>query len=206
MSLLFRVKVEPEDKKPTLFEPQGLPGSMDRTRERMRVWGGPWRQRTRGQDWGPWRTDFEDTASRFRERLKGFDNVGDVGVIEAQNAGLIIVRKMEIVEVDFPSFPATCTDRVKDLVHELWTEFPQLESWGIYNCRKIDGSSRWSEHSWGDAIDPHSGTTYMDRAVAWGKRNAERLHITRILWRVSGHWDHSHWDMDPDHSSTPPCT
>lgn len=113
-----------------------------------------------------------------------------------------------------PAPPSTATSRVKAVWRFVFTWFPQAASLGVYNCRPISGSTKWSEHAWADALDltdPETAKTgkpspYTDQVVAAIRHRADQLHVTRVLWRDGGAHDrHAHVDLDPDHSGTPPC-
>ncbi|MCX5790011.1 MAG: hypothetical protein NTX64_16135 [Elusimicrobia bacterium] len=107
-----------------------------------------------------------------------------------------------------------------DLLHAAaWKAFPDLESWGICNCRHIAGSSSWSQHSWCNAEDLHrdiKGLGYkrsMDPVAEWLHANRSRYGIENIVWRrdpkcdepTYDHCDHIHVDMVPNRKGTPPC-
>lgn len=113
-----------------------------------------------------------------------------------------------------PAPPSTATSRVKAVWRFVYTWFPHAATLGIYNCRKIAGSSSWSEHAWADAWDITDHDTsasgkpsnYMDAIVAAIRHRQGELHVTRVLWRDGGvHDRHAHVDLDPDHGGSPPC-
>lgn len=86
---------------------------------------------------------------------------------------------------------------------------------GRWNCRKISGSSRWSEHAWGNGLDiTRAGFGYsedeehqalLDETYAWLDGNRRNLSIRQILWRVRDHYNHIHVDFWPKGYGTPPC-
>ncbi len=90
---------------------------------------------------------------------------------------------------------------------------------GQYNRRPIAGTSRWSEHSWGNALDIHvrAGRTPVsltaksrqekangDEINAWLNEHREELGIRVLLWWVRSHYDHIHVDFWPRGYGTPP--
>lgn len=85
---------------------------------------------------------------------------------------------------------------------------------GQYNRRKISGSSSWSQHSWGNAIDIHvsSGKAVgVERAngdaiAAFLRENQHKFGIRYILWWRANHYDHIHVDMWPKGIYTPPLS
>jgi hypothetical protein len=207
MAKLYRVSFKAEGDKQAgdWFAPQGLGAAMDRVKSRMKKWDGPYRQRDRGDDWGPPKP-FNDAASSYRGALEK-NNVGDIRIITGKDTSAVVMtRKVEVVDVDYPDISSNATPAVKNLIKPLWDEYPQLASWGVFNCRRISGSSSWSQHAWADAIDLHAPTmAYGDQVNRWLNANKGRFNLTRVLWRVAGHYDHLHVDFDPDRSGTPPC-
>ena len=101
----------------------------------------------------------------------------------------------------------------------VWAAFPDLESWGMCNRRRISGSSTWSQHAWCNAEDLHrdlNGKSYkasMDPVARWLEANRARYDIQYIIWRrdpkcddmTNDHCNHIHVDMKPSGNGTPPC-
>ena len=210
MAVQYRlnVKWKADNKLGDWFKPDGLGAVMDRVKDVSKRWEGPYKQRNWGDKdgWGQERT-WNEAMKRFRTAL-GNNEVGDVRAITPNTPKdtFLAVRKVSVIEVDFPSISSNATPRAKAIVKPLWAAFPQLHYLGCYNCRHIAGSSSWSEHSWADAIDiGPPNMAYGDKVYRWLMNNKGRFDITRVLWRVSGHFDHLHIDFDPDHSGTPPC-
>lgn len=206
MAVLYRVsfKLASDKTLGSWFPAQGLGAAMERVTNRMNKQDGPWRQRDRGEPWGRPRS-FQDARERYRLALEN-NEIGDIRIMVDTQDAAIATRKVHIVEVDFPTISSNATARAKAIVVPLWTEFPSLQYWGCYNCRHIAGSSSWSEHAWADAVDVHPPTmAYGDRVYHWLMAHKAEFGITRVLWRVTGHFDHLHIDFDPDHSGTPPC-
>ena len=96
-------------------------------------------------------------------------------------------------------------------------KFPGMR-FGRVNCRKISGSSVWSQHSWNNARDlypprsiPYLSSNdgeyrrYLDEVWAFLVENQEDLNIRVRLWQVKNHYNHIHVDMWPRGWSTPPC-
>jgi hypothetical protein len=112
---------------------------------------------------------------------------------------------------------------------------PYIARAGVYNCRPIAGSSSWSQHSWGNAVDLFPklpiGDDAADRrriaaaVVAQAKHRTlanrgRRLavaevidHSGRTIWTPSQGWhpytgttgDHVHVSGAPLRTGTPPC-
>lgn len=105
------------------------------------------------------------------------------------------------------------TKRVKRVWHHTYKWFPHAVNLGVFNCRRIAGSTTFSQHAWADAWDvasPQSAKTlqpdrYLDAIVAHLRSREAKLAITRILYRVPNHGSHGHVDVDPERRGTPPC-
>ena len=94
--------------------------------------------------------------------------------------------------------------------------FPDAQ-FGVTNCRKISGSSSWSQHSWSGANDiTHKDHGYssnpthqvwLRELVDWLRDKMELLSLKSILGPDynSAHADHVHADHWPKGYSTPPC-
>lgn len=158
--------------------------------------------------------------------------IGDVIIVEGvdpfgkpEGAWLIrIVRKdpKPPVPVNLGAIQPASTignNRV-DLMHgAVWKQFPDLESWGICNCRKIAQSTSWSQHAYCNGEDLHrdvKGQSYqqsMDPIARWLYANREALSIEHIIWRrdtkcddpTYDHCNHIHVDMKPNGTGTPAC-
>ena len=82
---------------------------------------------------------------------------------------------------------------------------------GRINCRKISGSSTYSQHAWNNARDIYAPTDYPDPASwvdqihAFLKDNFKELNLRLVLWRVKDHYGHLHADLWPSGYGTPPC-
>ncbi len=84
---------------------------------------------------------------------------------------------------------------------------------GVYNRRKISGTSTWSQHSWANALDLYMVTIEEgDQLYAWLRARRRELGIRVLLWRVDNHWNappprrHIHADFWPKGIGTPPLT
>lgn len=113
-----------------------------------------------------------------------------------------------------PAPPSVATRRVRSVWRFVYSWFPRAVSLGVYNCRRIAGSSSWSQHAWADAWDVTDEETvktrrpspYTDAIVHEISVQAGHLHITRVLWADGGaHDTHAHVDVEPERTGTPPC-
>ncbi len=105
----------------------------------------------------------------------------------------------------------------------------------VFNCRKMSGSSSWSQHAWGNAADliprpPSSDDDKQRDAIAHNvvRQATERTianrgrrlavehvidHDARRIWTRGTGWhtytrptgDHVHVDFTPNRTGTPPC-
>lgn len=96
------------------------------------------------------------------------------------------------------------TPNINTIIDWVRSEYPDLPRIQTTNCRKIAGSSTWSQHSWANAadifVDPETGNELKPRLI-------EKFgpHIKVILWQVPNHYDHIHVDTWPTGVGTPPC-
>lgn len=90
--------------------------------------------------------------------------------------------------------------RVRDELLAKWGA--QISHIGVTNCRRIAGSSTWSQHAWSNALDIHTSddTGSIIAAVLRNDPNSKT-----VLWHVPGHFDHVHVDFWPTGHGTPPC-
>lgn len=83
---------------------------------------------------------------------------------------------------------------------------------GVYNRRKIAGTTTWSQHAWGNAEDIGVAVGSRgpggpgDQLAAWlrAERRAGNLPVGLILWRVRNHFGHLHIEGVPKMTGTPP--
>jgi hypothetical protein len=102
------------------------------------------------------------------------------GVVKAEH---VVVREIDRATGD------------AELVHALieYQFGAGIDFGGIYNCRRIDGSSSWSVHAWGDAVDetPNGRGITNDGLTDWNCRMAregdDMMPVVRILGSKNGH-------------------
>ena len=97
------------------------------------------------------------------------------------------------------------TPNINSIIEWVRSEYPDLPRIQTTNCRRISGSSTWSQHSWANAADifpvtKDQGDTIYARLLSHFGR-----HIKVILWQVRDHFDHIHVDTWPTGIGTPPC-
>ena len=97
---------------------------------------------------------------------------------------------------------------------ELQERFPELRA-GRCNCRKISGTSTYSQHSWCNALDIyHKDWGYstnpihqqwLDTVYDFIEAYREELSIRVRIWRKRDHFNHIHIDGWPKGYATPSC-
>ena len=140
--------------------------------------------------------------------------------------------------MSFPVFSTSVeTDAIKRIVRVVQrTKVAKRIAQGqVFSCRKIAGSSTWSQHAWGNAVDlfpkgdieAHAAIRKaIANTVVWQATHrtvANRMqrldvaevinHDARTIWTPSGGWrtysgstgDHVHVSGSPLKSGTPPC-
>lgn len=103
------------------------------------------------------------------------------------------------------------TPAVNKAIEELVRQFPNIR-FGIYNRRKISGSTSWSQHSWPNALDivftsygdtSEAHQARLDDVYEWLRNRWVHFNIRTLLWRRSRHYDHIHIDFWPKGHGTP---
>lgn len=109
------------------------------------------------------------------------------------------------------------TAAIKQVVAYVYDKYPRATNLGIYNCKKIQGSDSWSQHSWANALDIGGNEAYLNEIAAdlLGQARSKKLPIAQILWQkeniltggsVYDHEDHIHISASPMFTGTPPCS
>jgi hypothetical protein len=82
--------------------------------------------------------------------------------------------------------------------------WPGLRFGGIYNRRFIKGTSTWSQHAYGNAVDEMTPSlAYGDMVHSWVASRAGQFHLAHLLWRVPDHFNHIHADFWPQGVGNP---
>lgn len=90
-----------------------------------------------------------------------------------------------------------------------------IKNLGISYCRKIAGSSSWSNHAFGNALDisiKPDDSPVGDQIAGWLRGpevtallDSHGVSIAHLLWKVPSHHNHIHIDFNPYGTGTPPC-
>lgn len=93
-------------------------------------------------------------------------------------------------------------DRIRSQVRGRWPE-AEIQ---VYNRRYIAGTTTWSQHAWGNALDIFAPMPMLDEIADFlrGRKRAGILPVGLILWRVANHFDHIHVEGEPKQTGTPP--
>jgi len=183
--------------------------ALDRRAKRRRAGG--FRLKERGDRNYGRRVDYRELRSRARARM-GHLRIGEVlQVLNEGNLDVYLVRAIQIEAI----VPDTVGNRAIDKIHgALWSWRPKLNSWGICARRKIAGTTTWSQHSpWprgpngkgSNAEDVQARTMAEGDAVAAKLRRLKQdgLPVGLILWRVPSHYDHVHYQGEPERTGQP---
>lgn len=105
-----------------------------------------------------------------------------------------------------PNPPAGATAPIRAVWREVHARFGGVvSSAGVAVCRRISGSTTWSQHAWGNAWDITGSVATLDRVAAFLRSPAMRPHVAQVLWRVPDHYGHIHVSGRPMFVGTPPC-
>jgi len=95
---------------------------------------------------------------------------------------------------------------LKSVFSVLKAEFPKGTNGGISVVKKIEGTSTWSQHSWGNAVDfMVPSLEYGDQVYRYATSHKAALGIGTVLWRVKAHYDHLHIEGANKQRGTPPA-
>jgi hypothetical protein len=105
-----------------------------------------------------------------------------------------------------PNAPSSATPAIRAVWAAVYDRWPRaVSSAGVTVCKQIEGSSTWSQHSWGNAWDITGTTTTLDRVAAFLRSADLRPVVAQVLWRVPDHYGHIHVSGRPMFSGVPPC-
>lgn len=72
----------------------------------------------------------------------------------------------------------------------------------VFNCRRIAGTSSWSQHAFANAVDIFGQERVLDEVARYARSRSD---VRTVLWQVRDHYDHVHVDFHPKGTNTPPC-
>jgi hypothetical protein len=190
---------------------------------------GPFQVRKRKPDgtWWDWVTVTRRKMPAFLDHMLETLSDGQVVQVAFQDGDLAVAIKAAVIEVK-DHYGATPGAELMSALLEY--HLPTSVFSGIFVCKRISGSSNWSNHSWGDAVDRTASNTCpigdifdwsvrMTREGLWqceqvlGSRDGvqeRELRKTLGIWRESvygsggSHTWHVHHSVRM-HTGTPPC-
>lgn len=158
-----------------------------------------------------------------RERMRRRAVNGPVGTVLEMRAEkdrhIELLRK---VQVGAPYLNLECTEAVVDRYwQEVRTLWPNAENWGAYVYKHILGTSAWSYHAWGQALDVHASPEVMQLIANFSVKEAGKYDTIQVIYNyrswdpdagwvpydgVNPHTDHVHTSHGPARNgyTTPP--
>jgi len=153
-------------------------------------------------------------VEKAKQRLKKADGPGiDCFVKGRKNllkqSPIVRIRSAEKYVGATFDYSGEISPELRKLCDDIWAKFgadSDLHNLGVHVCRKIAGSTSWSQHSWDDAIDLGIGTDMQlgDDINHWLGANENKYGgFCERLWRVESHYDHIHLSLAPRHLGYP---
>ncbi len=216
MSIAYRVATKPvrDGAKPNWSDPKDVKEASDivvvRQRKHM---GKKYEQRevAKNEDWGPDRT-LEEVKDRLPAQLDGL-RLGETWAVKSlKDEFTVWTRK---VHIDPPVVATPGTDAIDKIYAWLNSNFKgRWENWGICVCKRIQGSTSYSQHAYCNAIDLGGTTANLDAIAkaATAAAKAGKIPADQVIWKgwehvhggsVYDHYDHVHLTGAPQRSGYP---
>lgn len=134
----------------------------------------------------------------------------------AGNSAIFVLRAVE-APVNIPDCPVSgATAGIKSLWDATYRAYLDLGPgfefvyMGGFVCRRIDGSSTWSQHAFSNAFDfrirkAGAAADSIDTEATTKVVNKVKDQAAEALWLVSGHFYHAHMTGSPKRFGTPGC-
>lgn len=190
---------------------RGYKTAVDRLVEKLPT-GNAYEWKRRGED--GWRVS--PSKPKLKDTLKGKSlKVGDAFLARRAGAeSIFILRAIEVLTI--PDYPdGLGTPAIKAAWDSSWAAFRQLGPgyefvyMGAFVCKKISGSSTWSNHAHHNAYDFRIRKTAADSASIDEAATTRVVHGTdhasEKIWQSPGHTYHAHITGDPKRFGTPDC-
>lgn len=124
---------------------------------------------------------------------------------------------------NIPPYPSSI---MTDSARKSWVDvfkqpqFSGLGDIGAFNCRVVEGTSEYSDHSWGNAIDFTGSSNLLQTLRDYLEKNAGKLNVKYVIYNrqisTAGknrraytgsdpHILHLHVDFYPSPTGNPPC-
>lgn len=183
--------------------------------------GGPYRMKERSEKrWGPKRT-LPELRDRLGPRMDSLSHGEALLIDNARGYDATVRIRMTLLTTD-PLDLDNCTESCEEIIAFLRREYPQHLNFGWFNCRRISGSTDWSQHAYGNAYDP-GGTLALVIEMAdacvhqaqQGRLPLSEAIANRRKWTPASGWEpyggsdphtgHAHLSASPYLAGTPAC-
>lgn len=216
MPIMYRNAARPkkDGARPSWSDPLEVKAAANRVvaRQRKHIGRGyVMREMAKDEKWGPERS-LDEVHDRLPSQLNGL-RLGETWAVKALSDDYEMWTRA--VHVDPPEVETPGTDAIDKIYGWLRAEFPgRWENWGICVCKRVLGSSTWSQHAYCNAIDVGGSTANLDMIAkaATAKAKAGDLPIDQVIWKgwehvhggsVYDHYDHVHLTGAPQRSGYP---
>lgn len=177
-------------------------------RLRARLVGkGPYDIKLRGTEEWSRKRGLPATMRRVKELMEQRDIGEAIWVRTTDPNQTHVVRLVGYTPLhEVPPIPSGAHPNLRPVWNYVWAHW-HVVSWGIFNCRHVAGSTRWSYHAWWQGWDIHGPVEVMDAIYAYLNAHRHEFGIIELLYRVAGHYDHIHLAVEPvrDQYARPPC-
>jgi hypothetical protein len=211
---LYRVARWDPDAQESWTQALRLGAGIDKLLERAQQYEGPAMWKPRGRDnWiGPIRPKLATAAINQRLRNRRDDIDLDTYLLKLAGSGVILAIR-EVLPNPLAAEPPIGTCPLKTWHREVFGQFDDVESWGIYNPRNIAGTSTPSQHAYANAEDVHGSAKEMAEVFEFTWWNGKRLAVAHTIYNhqiwtpgdasprpytgSNPHTDHVHTDFNP---------
>src|SRR5580765_1851518 len=153
------------------------------------------REVAKNEDFGPI-LSLKECAQRLPARLDGL-RLGEVWSTKSEKDEFTVWARK--VHIDPPVMQTPGTDAIDKVYAWLQGNFKgRWENWGICVCKRISGSSSWSQHAYCNAIDIGGSTGNLDAIAkaATAAAKSGKIPCDQVIWRG---WEHVHGGNVYDH-------
>jgi hypothetical protein len=216
MPLMYRVATRPvrDGAKPNWSDPKNVKEASNNVvvRQRKHIGRGyRMRELQKNEDWSPERS-LDEVFARLPARLDDL-HLGEIWAVKAESDDYTVWTRK--VHVDPPIMQTPGTDAIDKIYAWLSGNFKgRWENWGICVCKRIAGSSSYSQHAYCNAIDVGGSTGNLDAIARAATQAAQsgRIPCDQVIWRgwehvhggnVYDHYDHVHLTGEPQRSGFP---
>lgn len=200
MPVMYRNAAKPkkDGAKPDWSDPLNVKEASDRVVVRQRKHQGKgfvMREQETDQKWGPER-ELDEVRERLPARLDML-RLGETWAVKALKDDYTMLTRA--VHVDPPVMQTAGTPAIDAIYTWLTDRFKgRWENWGICVCKRISGSSSWSQHAYCNAIDVGGPTNTLDliAKAAVAATKAGEIPCDQVIWKG---WEHIHGGNVYDH-------